>query len=849
MSSSQKSHYFSFIKKRAAKSTMISFYHTKALKALSLIFILGIVQADSSGTCVTTEQGVCLPKSMVSNRRYAEAIESDSSHCSFAGTIVLGGPSSMEPGEKYFNLAKKQLASMSLVVDFVNKYQCGISLSSGNYSIDILTYDDESSTDLTTNIAEKLVSNNQVNALLGGYSSGLTGPLAEVVNKSTSHLLVAPGAASTGVFNDRDGVFGILPPTAKYTSQAIEGLANLGAKTIATVWEDASFTRGACGAIPDLADIYNLNITSTQEVVNAPNISVLTTVAEKLATESPDVVVTCVYDEGCVNWMKAMRNTGWSPKAQVFTICVGLNDFTQQIGTDANYIMGVTPWDSSLNIQDQVTGWSAEDFAGIYQSATSDTDITYHTAAAAAAISVIIQAIKQADAISETKAIRDIIASGTFQTMYGEVSFDNNGQSRAPSLLIQYDTNGTVQSVFPAEVSSGPILYPMPSFSQRDCMHLSDCEVSGDGTCNSNGECVCKNQEDFNSEGEGEDALCSHKEPDNVVYVTQGTNPVLSIVLPIALALVVVVVVFLFYEHNRKQNDSVWKVKREELTFDDPPELIGRGTFGVVILGEYRGTQVAVKRVIPSKKSKKSKRTGSESGTSSGYSSDGYASTDGYLSSSDRYLSSDDGDANKNRVDMTGGFGAKSWGIGALSTGGGVFTKSKAATAMTSIIGNMSRGKPTESPEEPMSRKQLKKDFMEEMRHLSKLRHPCVTTVMGAVVDEDPMLVMEYMDHGSLFDLLHNETMILEGETLLPILRDISQGVRFLHSAEPQVIHGDLKAQNILVDSKLHAKVADFGLSQKKKKNLRGTGTVSVTKYWEEVNQMFDSMLNLIIVF
>lgn len=95
----------------------------------------------------------------------------------------------------------------------------------------------------------------------------------------------------------------------------------------------------------------------------------------------------------------------------------------------------------------------------------------------------------------------------------------------------------------------------------------------------------------------------------------------------------------------------------------------------------------------------------------------------------------------------------------------------------------------------------------------------------GAVIDrgEEPMLVMEYMEHGSLYDLLHNETMVIDGEILLPILRDVTQGVRFLHAANPQVIHGDLKSQNILVDNRFRGKVADFGLSQKK--NLGGTGT------------------------
>ena len=64
------------------------------------------------------------------------------------------------------------------------------------------------------------------------------------------------------------------------------------------------------------------------------------------------------------------------------------------------------------------------------------------------------------------------------------------------------------------------------------------------------------------------------------------------------------------------------------------------------------------------------------------------------------------------------------------------------------------------------------------------------------------------MEHRSLYDLLHNETMVIEGEFIVSILRDISQGMRFLHVATPQIIHGDLKAQNILVDRKFRAKVA-----------------------------------------
>lgn len=102
--------------------------------------------------------------------------------------------------------------------------------------------------------------------------------------------------------------------------------------------------------------------------------------------------------------------------------------------------------------------------------------------------------------------------------------------------------------------------------------------------------------------------------------------------------------------------------------------------------------------------------------------------------------------------------------------------------------------------------------------------------LLGAIVsrNEEPMMIMEYMDHGSLYDVLHNETMVLEGEIILPILCDIAQGLRFLHAALPAVIHGDLKAANVLIDSRFRAKVADFGLSTKRQ-SVATTNEISVT--------------------
>lgn len=53
-----------------------------------------------------------------------------------------------------------------------------------------------------------------------------------------------------------------------------------------------------------------------------------------------------------------------------------------------------------------------------------------------------------------------------------------------------------------------------------------------------------------------------------------------------------------------------------------------------------------------------------------------------------------------------------------------------------SRIGALTTFHNTKKPKKEPTYKQLKDEFMAEMRYLSKLRHPCVTTVMGKIYKE-----------------------------------------------------------------------------------------------------------------
>ncbi|KAK4749570.1 hypothetical protein SAY87_027019 [Trapa incisa] len=72
-------------------------------------------------------------------------------------------------------------------------------------------------------------------------------------------------------------------------------------------------------------------------------------------------------------------------------------------------------------------------------------------------------------------------------------------------------------------------------------------------------------------------------------------------------------------------------------------------------------------------------------------------------------------------------------------------------------------------------------------------------------------LVLEYMDRGSLVDVIRQVKTILE-PYLAIVCKQVLQGLVYLHN-ERHVIHRDIKPSNLLVNQKGEVKITDFGVS------------------------------------
>ncbi|XP_045576733.1 ephrin type-A receptor 7 isoform X8 [Salmo salar] len=106
-----------------------------------------------------------------------------------------------------------------------------------------------------------------------------------------------------------------------------------------------------------------------------------------------------------------------------------------------------------------------------------------------------------------------------------------------------------------------------------------------------------------------------------------------------------------------------------------------------------------------------------------------------------------------------------------------------------------------------------RRDFLCEASIMGQFDHPNVVHLEGVVTRGKPvMIVIEYMENGSLDAFLRKHDGQFTVIQLVGMLRGIAAGMRYL--SDMGYVHRDLAARNVLVNSNLVCKVSDFGLSR-----------------------------------
>jgi branched-chain amino acid transport system substrate-binding protein len=319
-------------------------------------------------------------------------------------------------------------------------------------NVEFLIYDDRSETETAILLYEQLITEDEVDLIMGPYGSTLTEAIAPV----TEHyrmVQISPLAATTSIWEQgREYLFMVLPPAELFLAGLIEMAHERGLNRIGIIQQDQLFPRAAGNGAEALAmekgmdvvfiETYPTGTTNFSDVLNLAKSEEVEVLA--MAASPLDDFITVVRQ------MKEM-----DVNVQMFGTSGAVSRFQDELGADAEYAYGLSAWEPGLPYP------GIDEFVSAYEEKYNMSP-SFHAAGAYGSCMIFREAIERAGSLDQD-AIRTILLNLETQTIFGNYVVDERGYQIAnDGLFIQWQ-DGVKVIVWPDEVAEGEPRFPTPS--------------------------------------------------------------------------------------------------------------------------------------------------------------------------------------------------------------------------------------------------------------------------------------------------------------------------------------------------------------------------------------------------
>ena len=319
--------------------------------------------------------------------------------------------------------------------------------------VELVYYDDGSDANNSVQLYRKLIEQDKVDLLVGPYSSDLT-LAASSVAEEHNILMLTTAASAEGIWSrGYRNVIGIDVPTGDYLSVLGSGPAtSQGATTVALLYVNTEFgNEVAIGARRQGATAGMRIVLDETYDENQRDFSAL---AQRLREANPDVILGISYLNDSVALVRALKKAGVKPKMLAFTVGPALHEFGDQLGADAEGVVGIVQWLRSVRLP------GAQDFAYRYRRLYGNNPAV-HAAIGYSAGQVIESAVRLAGS-TDHDAVREQLLTMEFNSLLGQYNVNESGrQIGKKNYLLQWQ-EGRRRLVEPTTLAESKLIYPMP---------------------------------------------------------------------------------------------------------------------------------------------------------------------------------------------------------------------------------------------------------------------------------------------------------------------------------------------------------------------------------------------------
>jgi len=385
--------------------------------------------------------------------------------------LPLTGPASKEGW-----IARR---GIELAVEHINR-KGGVK-SLGGAKIVLIFADSQGKPEVGMAEAERLITVEKVHALTGCYQSAVTLPVAGVAEKYKMPFMVADAISDAITEQGYKYVFRVHGKASWYGRDAVRFIVDMNKKygtnfkTIGLVYEDDEFGKSSAEGfkkyLKELAPEYEIVFEEPYPLTIAD----LTPLVTKLKAANPDIVVHVAYVSDAILFMKALKVSGWYPKAYLGLGAAGQShwDYIKSLGKDVEYVFTQTEWQPDLLlskklarfkwVNDEYKAKYGEDMVGIAADCYTSTWILYY-------------AIEKAGSVDPDK-IRDALASIVLELPSEEIPVilpypkidltRPDGQNPYTAICVAQILEGKFRIVWPVEYATVEAVWPAPSWGER----------------------------------------------------------------------------------------------------------------------------------------------------------------------------------------------------------------------------------------------------------------------------------------------------------------------------------------------------------------------------------------------
>ncbi len=378
-----------------------------------------------------------------------------------AESVVLGA--AVSQSGKYSTNGQHTMNGYNMAAEMINDAG-GIDIGGTMYTIEIKYYDDESTPARGAELAERLISQDGVQFLLGPYSSGLTKAIAPVTEKHGVPMVEANGASRSLFTNGYRNLFAVLSTSEQYLASSITLAAERAeadgrdpaSVTIAMAFENDPFSQDIRAGVMEDAAKYGMTIVIDDKLPK--DLSDMTPTLTKVRALKPDLLVVSGHSKGAVTAIRQINEQNVYVPMLAMTHCDSA-DIIGKFGEGAENTLCASQWAATLTYEDDLMG-SAADFAANFEE-RYDYAPPYQAAESAAAVMVFADAFARAGTIDQA-AVRDALAATELETFYGNIKFDETGKNIAKPMVLYQVQGGELKVVGPTQWAETDIIHPRP---------------------------------------------------------------------------------------------------------------------------------------------------------------------------------------------------------------------------------------------------------------------------------------------------------------------------------------------------------------------------------------------------